>query len=368
MIYFFTSITQHTWKLTITCLVLYIIYWIKDRNEKHLIFKKLGINYVTPHLIYGSNHIIRGKKYLPVDVYLKWTKKFGKVYGYFTGARPTLVVSDLDMVRQILVKDFHAFVNRPKMTLNVQPVINTLVGLRDQRWKDVRSVLTPTFSMAKMKLMTNTMNSKVDEFLSIIKENNSNSQLTDWYSTYQGLTLDVISSCAFAMHTKCQRLQEKDELLSGVRSFLKNAINPAITFTLYFPFAGVIMTYITNYLAISGRVTQLIISNIKNVISKRRKFDIKLQTIDVLQLMLEAKKLKQSDKNTADNNMQNSCIRNEIVLSDDEIIANAWVFLLGGFETTANALSYTTYLLMQHPDIQDKVFEEIISNIPVSIK
>ena len=55
--------------------------------------------------------------------------------------------------------------------------------------------------------------------------------------------------------------------------------------------------------------------------------------------------------------------RPQYLLSDDEIIANAWVFLLGGFETTANALTYCSYLLATHPEIQDKLQQEIVENI-----
>ena len=46
-------------------------------------------------------------------------------------------------------------------------------------------------------------------------------------------------------------------------------------------------------------------------------------------------------------------------LTDEEIIGHANTFLLAGYETTANALSYATYLLALHPDIQDKLQAEI---------
>ena len=46
---------------------------------------------------------------------------------------------------QILIKDFSNFANRPKMLIEIKPVIDTLVGIRGQRWKEVRSILTPTF-------------------------------------------------------------------------------------------------------------------------------------------------------------------------------------------------------------------------------
>ena len=46
-------------------------------------------------------------------------------------------------------------------------------------------------------------------------------------------------------------------------------------------------------------------------------------------------------------------------LSDEEIVANSILFLLAGFETTANALSFVSYLLALHPEIQERLQAEI---------
>ena len=46
-------------------------------------------------------------------------------------------------------------------------------------------------------------------------------------------------------------------------------------------------------------------------------------------------------------------------LTDDEIVINAFMFVLAGSETTGAALSYTSYLLALHPDIQEKLQAEI---------
>lgn len=34
--------------------------------------------------------------------------------------------------------------------------------------------------------------------------------------------------------------------------------------------------------------------------------------------------------------------------------------LLAGYETTSTALSYTTHLLAEHPDVQERLHDEII--------
>ena len=46
-------------------------------------------------------------------------------------------------------------------------------------------------------------------------------------------------------------------------------------------------------------------------------------------------------------------------LTDDEITAQSIVFLLAGFETTGSTLSNTAYFLATHPDVQEKLLEEI---------
>jgi cytochrome P450 len=42
-----------------------------------------------------------------------------------------------------------------------------------------------------------------------------------------------------------------------------------------------------------------------------------------------------------------------------EVIANAVLFMLAGFETTSNFLAYSTYALAKHPDIQERLRLEI---------
>ena len=46
-------------------------------------------------------------------------------------------------------------------------------------------------------------------------------------------------------------------------------------------------------------------------------------------------------------------------LEDDEIVATSITFLLAGYETTANTLAYTTYLLALNPEVQEKLYLEV---------
>ena len=46
-------------------------------------------------------------------------------------------------------------------------------------------------------------------------------------------------------------------------------------------------------------------------------------------------------------------------LSDEEISSHSLTFMLAGYETTSNALSYTSYLLALNPEVQEKLQNEI---------
>ena len=62
--------------------------------------------------------------------------------------------------------------------------------------------------------------------------------------------------------------------------------------------------------------------------------------------------------------------KNKGKLTDEQVVGQAVGILLAGYETTANTLAYTSYLLALNPDIQEKLQSEIDSYFddkPVSL-
>ena len=48
-------------------------------------------------------------------------------------------------------------------------------------------------------------------------------------------------------------------------------------------------------------------------------------------------------------------------LTTDEVLAQAFMFFFGGYDTTASVISFLLYLLAVNPEIQEKLYQEIVN-------
>ena len=52
-------------------------------------------------------------------------------------------------------------------------------------------------------------------------------------------------------------------------------------------------------------------------------------------------------------------------LTEEEMMAQGWIFFVAGFETTAGTLSFCSYELALNPEIQERLYEEVMSAIDI---
>lgn len=333
------NILMSLFVVIVTYVVLAILKWAVQRHNRLKLFERCGIPGPKPSFLDGNLNELKSEP-SPNEIISKWLKEYGDVFGFFIGEVPHVIVKDLDMLKQIMIKDFHSFTNRAEMFLDVWPLNKTILFLTGKRWKEVRSILTPTFSSGKIKLMTGIIEKKVDITLEVVSKHADNNEMFDMYELVQGLTLDVIADCALAMKTQCQK-NSQDMFLIAVRDFFRYAHNRAVDYAIMFPFIKAILNVITKFTR-GGQMTSIIVENVQTAIDARRK-NPDVKSLDILQMMLDHGEDPKSSSR----------------LTDDEVIANAYVFLLAGYETTATALAFTFYLLIKHPEVQMRLQKEI---------
>ncbi|GMS93965.1 hypothetical protein PENTCL1PPCAC_16140, partial [Pristionchus entomophagus] len=92
-------------------------------------------------------------------VFRDWTKQYGKVYGIHEGYRKILVVSDLEMMNEMLVKKFDHFTARiPFPTQDEEETARTsLVDSRGVHWKRLRALGSHAFTNKALKHISRTV-------------------------------------------------------------------------------------------------------------------------------------------------------------------------------------------------------------------
>ncbi|KAH9360219.1 hypothetical protein HPB48_018859 [Haemaphysalis longicornis] len=136
----------------------------------------------------------------------EWISKYGKVFGFYKGTVPHVVISDADLIKECFIKESAAFYDRPPAILPVKPYTDMLLFLRGADWKHVRTVLNPSFSAAKMKLMTPIISRCVEDFMSVMERKADTGEAINVMEAAQGLSLDVIANCALAWQSAAMML------------------------------------------------------------------------------------------------------------------------------------------------------------------
>jgi hypothetical protein len=120
-------------------------------------WQKLGIPYVKPKPFVGNlKECVLQKKTIGEELQRIYNEYSDKPYvGIFSFDKPSLLIRDAELVKNILVKDFQNFTDHIfSFEDKVDPVFgNILVALNGQSWRHLRTNMTPVFTSRKIKMM-----------------------------------------------------------------------------------------------------------------------------------------------------------------------------------------------------------------------
>ncbi|MEJ1281801.1 cytochrome P450 family 3 subfamily a polypeptide 11 [Cricetulus griseus] len=315
-------------------------------THKHDIFKKQGIPGPKPLPFLGTL-LSYYKGVWKFDIECR--KKYGKIWGLFDGQTPLFSVTDTEMIKNVLVKEcYSVFTNR--RDFGPVGLMSKAVSIsKDEEWKRIRALLSPTFTSGKLKEMFPIIEQYGDILVKYLRREAEKGKPVITKEVFGAYSMDVITSTAFGVSVDSLN-NPKDPFVEKARKLLRfDFFDPLFLSVVLFPF----ITPIYERLNVSLFP--------KDSIEFFRKFVYKMKEhrldynqkhrVDFLQLMMNAhdnSKDKESHK----------------ALSDMEIIAQSIIFIFAGYETTSSTLAFALYLLATHPDIQKKLQEEIDVALP----
>ncbi|KAK7476962.1 hypothetical protein BaRGS_00031821, partial [Batillaria attramentaria] len=270
-----------------------------------------------------------------------WEKQYGKTYGFYRNDRSSIVTSDLELVKDVMVKNFQAFPNRRRiLVLNYKPYSETLLLLRDDHWKFVRSRLSPVFSSGKLKKMVPAIKRSCRNLVKHVAEKAASKEDVDLKILCQTYTMDVMAGTAFGI--------ELDSLAYPDHPFVKmteKIQNP--------PKWMSSLIQAVNYML-----------HVVNTALKIRRQDPERYP-DVLQLLVDTEREQETEKQVDPEIDHMKQLRTSASwtrrtgLTDGEMQANLFDFLMAGYDTSATVMYFFLYNLAAHPECVEKVQEEI---------
>ncbi|KAK3703575.1 hypothetical protein QZH41_006900 [Actinostola sp. cb2023] len=266
---------------------------------------------------------------------LEYMKKYGKVFSLCIGRKATIVIADPELLKQIMVKDFHNFTNRHS-DFPVKKENAGLLQLDDGDWRRVRSVLTPTFTSGKLKTMIPLIEKSSEILVDKIQDIADSGKSVDMFSWFSLMTLEVILSTAFGVDSPVQTENTNNKFLIKSREAFKSPL--VFRVFLMLPFSKL---WIAIMLKLTGRPE--FFRTVAQGILETRKNQGFQGARDLVDIMLSAKNADGSAK-----------------LADNEIISQSVTFLLAGHETSSNTLAMSAYHLALNPDVQERLRCEIL--------
>nr|QZM07447.1 cytochrome P450 monooxygenase CYP6SZ2 [Lasioderma serricorne] len=322
----------------LAAILIAIYFYITQYCYKY--FQRKGIPQLDPKLPFGNaDLLIHGNKNQSLvfkDVYNDFKQAGARYGGMYMIVQPTFVTVDPEIVRHILVKDFAHFVDRGFYhNEKSDPLSAHMFTLEGQKWKSIRGKLSPTFTSGKMKYMFETVVKCSEPLHEHLEGYVARKEPLDAKRCFANFTVDVIGSCAFGLDCNSFKEQENKFYEYGMKAVRNNAVTTRLKslFSLNFPKAAKFF----NMKISLDEVEKFYFDVVRTTLGYRKEQNQTRK--DFMQLLIE--------------------LFDQHQITFEEVVAEAFLFFLAGFETSSTTGTFCLFELAQNQEVQQKLRDEI---------
>ncbi|XP_046668199.1 probable cytochrome P450 6a14 isoform X2 [Homalodisca vitripennis] len=343
------------------------MYLYLSRNNDY--WKKKNVVYIKPSSTYK---LILSQILGKVDTstvmqqwYTEYKEQNLRYVGSISVSERNLILIDLDLCKNVLTKDFQHFMARDLSPTTHEYISKHLFSLEGQEWKDMRIKLTPTFTSGKMKNMFLLMRRCADQLRDHIDKvvlQKGEFEVKDLIARF---TTDIIATCAFGLEVNSIENRETEFYKVGLRMFAPKLIM-ILKLLMHRCLPGIAKFLKLNITDPSD--TDFLSRIVKDTVEYRMKNNVVRN--DFVDLLMQVKdKNPQEPYDNTDNteitgrsnlgavNQEHHGAKEQLTL--EQMTAQAFVFILAGFETAASTTSFCLYELAKSPTVQERLRQEI---------
>jgi hypothetical protein len=231
------------------------------------------------------------------------------------------------LIKYILQKQHKNFEKSPLQTVDLAKYIgHGILTSNGEHWRTHRRMVQPAFHKKKLHNLMGVIRKAIITELKRIKPNSEQ----DVFPLMGDLAFQVVAKALFSSSDIRERMARLKQITeANQRMLIREMRQPYLKW--WYNFNG----KIDRHLKMAAEGKQLLLE----IIEERRKSGFEID--DLLDMLLKAQ------------------YEDGSPMSDGQLLDEVLILFTAGHETTANALSFTLFLLAKHPEIQEQVYDEV---------
>ncbi|XP_076416767.1 cytochrome P450 3A4-like isoform X2 [Peromyscus maniculatus bairdii] len=288
-----------------------------------------------------------------VSIYdIECQKQYGDMWGLYNGLLPVLVITEPDMIKNMLVKEFYSIFTNRHFFGPLGFMKKSITTSENEEWKRIRSLMTPAFSSGKLKEMFHIIQEYGDVMVKNMSREVEKGKSVTMNNVFGAYSMDVLTGTLFGVKVDSLNNPQDPFVKNTRKLFIFDFFNPLAFSTAVIPFLSRIYNKL-NICIFPSDATSFFKKFIEKT-KKDRLENTQEHRVDFLQLMMNSQNSKDMESYKS--------------LSDLEILAKSITFFFAGYETTSTTLTFITYLLATHPNVQEKLQHEIDAVLPNKVQ
>ncbi|HEY5341982.1 MAG TPA: cytochrome P450 [Candidatus Aquilonibacter sp.] len=255
------------------------------------------------------------------------TERYGDIVTFALPSKRFVLLNHPEQIKDVLVTQQHRFVKSLGARTLRLFLGDGLLTSEEPHHRQMRRIVQPAFHRARIEGYARTMHAFADAWAKA----GADGERIDMHAAMSGLTLRIASETLFGTDSAREAADVRAALHAILEAY-PSAIGPIGSIRQQ-------LRFLPGTRAFNAARAQL--DRIIYALIAQRRSDPAPRS-DALSLLLEAE-----DSETGYH------------LSDEQVRDEAMTLFLAGHETTANALTWTWYLLAQHPEIEARLHAEV---------
>ncbi len=255
-------------------------------------------------------------------------EKYGDIFRVRVGFRKAVIFTrNATIIKHVLQKQHRKYQKSELQTVDLAKYIgHGILTSNGEHWRVHRRMVQPAFHKKKLRGLLGIMKQAIDSELKRIEPGTTQ----DIFPLMGDLAFQVVAQALFSrsdIQESMEQLQDFTE--RNQKMLIKEMRQP----------------YLKWWFKLSGEIKEHL-----NLAEKGRK---------ILNNIIEERLASKEDKDDLLDMLLNATYEDGTHMPRRQLIDEVLILFTAGHETTANALSFTLFLLAKHPDIQDKVLREV---------